>query len=103
MGTPSGGPGVTSWEPGTAVGRYTLLTTLAQGGMAEIWLARQAGLKGFEKLVVIKRMDSALAKDPESIEMFLTEARLAAQLAHPNVVQIYELGEQADSLYIVME
>jgi serine/threonine-protein kinase len=71
--------------------------------MAEIWLARQSGLKGFEKLVVIKRMVNTLQRDPEYVEMFLTEARLAAQLSHPNVVQIYELGEEAGSLYIVME
>ncbi|MCC6336163.1 MAG: serine/threonine protein kinase [Myxococcales bacterium] len=80
-----------------------LLAPLAQGGMAEIWLARQSGLKGFEKLVVIKRMTGALEADPEYVEMFLTEARLAAQLNHPNIVQIYELGEQSGSLYIVME
>jgi len=68
--------------------------------MAEIWLARQSGLSGFEKLVVIKRM---VEVEEESTEMFLTEARLAAQLTHPHVVQIYELGEHAGSLYIVME
>jgi eukaryotic-like serine/threonine-protein kinase len=71
--------------------------------MAEIWLARQSGLKGFEKLVVIKRMMTSLERDPEYVDMFLTEARLAAQLSHPNVVQIYELGEEAGSLYMVME
>lgn len=81
-----------------------LLTPLAQGGMAEIWLARQSGLRGFEKLVVIKRMVSKLAADPEYVEMFLTEARLAAGLSHANVVQIYELGEDEDGQpYIVME
>ncbi len=85
------------------MGRFTLLTPLAYGGMAEIWLARQAGLKGFEKLVVIKRMVASLAESHEYVEMFLTEARLAAQLTHPNVVQIYELGEEAGSLFIVME
>ncbi len=71
--------------------------------MAEIWLARQSGLKGFEKLVVIKRMMTSLEHDPEYVDMFLTEARLAAQLSHPNVVQIYELGEEHGSLYMVME
>ncbi|MBL8914610.1 MAG: serine/threonine protein kinase, partial [Archangium sp.] len=71
--------------------------------MAEIWLARQTGLKGFAKLMVIKRMINALQDDPDSVEMFLTEARLAAQLTHPHVVQISELGDQGGSLYIVME
>ncbi|MFO0599756.1 MAG: serine/threonine-protein kinase [Myxococcaceae bacterium] len=100
---PSRGPGVSSWEPGTTVGRYTLVTPLAQGGMAEIWLARQGGLHSFAKLVVIKRLIDTLSSDPESRAMFVTEARLAAQLSHPNVVQITELGEEGSSLYIVME
>lgn len=79
------------------------MAPLAQGGMAEIWLARQSGPKGFERLVVIKRMINALESDPEHIEMFLTEARLAAQLNHPHVIQIFDLGEFNGSLYLVME
>ena len=71
--------------------------------MAEIWLARQSGLSGFEKLVVIKRMVGALEEDPDHVEMFLTEARLAAQLTHPHIVQVYELGEEDGSFFIVME
>jgi eukaryotic-like serine/threonine-protein kinase len=85
------------------IGQYLLMTPLAQGGMAEIWLARQSGPKGFERLVVIKRMIDALESDPEHIEMFLTEARLAAQLNHPHVIQIFDLGEIEQSLYLVME
>jgi serine/threonine-protein kinase len=92
-----------AWEPGTTVGSYLLMTPLAQGGMAEIWLARQSGPKGFERLVVIKRMIDALESDPEHVDMFLTEARLAAQLNHPHVVQIFDLGESGQSLYLVME
>ncbi|MBL8922802.1 MAG: serine/threonine protein kinase [Myxococcaceae bacterium] len=91
------------WLPLTTVGRYQLLTPLAAGGMAEIWLARQPGVRGFEKLVVIKRMVGALEEDPEHVEMFLAEARLAAKLTHPHIVQIYELGEEAGSFFIVME
>jgi serine/threonine-protein kinase len=91
------------WEPGSLIGQYLLMTPLAQGGMAEIWLARQSGPKGFERLVVIKRMIDALESDPEHVEMFLTEARLAAQLNHPHVVQIFDLGEVEQSLYLVME
>lgn len=71
--------------------------------MAEIWLGRQSGLQGFEKLVVIKRIAPGLESDPSYVEMFLTEARLAAQLSHANVVQVYELNEQEGSPYIVME
>ncbi|MDP1915993.1 MAG: serine/threonine-protein kinase [Myxococcales bacterium] len=91
------------WLPQQTVGRYQLLTPLASGGMAEIWLARQPGVRGFEKLVVIKRMVGALEDDPEHVEMFLSEARLAAKLTHPHVVQIYELGEDAGSFFIAME
>ncbi len=91
------------WEPGTTVGQYLLMTPLAQGGMAEIWLARQSGPKGFERLVVIKRMIDALESDPEHVDMFITEARLAAQLNHPHVIQVFDLGEDGTSLYLVME
>jgi serine/threonine-protein kinase len=93
----------TAWFPGATIGRYQLITPLASGGMAEIWLARQPGLRGFEKVVVIKRMVGALEEDPEHVEMFVTEARLAAGLTHPHVVQIYELGQEQGSFYIVME
>ena len=92
-----------AWEPGTLIGQYQLLTPLAQGGMAEIWLARHSGMKGFERLVAVKRLLDALLDDPEQEEMFLTEARLAAQINHPHVVQISDLGEIGGSLYLVME
>jgi serine/threonine-protein kinase len=85
------------------VSRYTLLAKIATGGMAEIWLARQAGPRGFEKVVVIKRIIDTYSHDPEFVEMFLDEARIAAQLNHPNIVQIYDLGEHAGAWYIAME
>jgi serine/threonine-protein kinase len=93
----------TSWFPGGKLGRYVLIAPLASGGMAEIWLARQPGLHGFEKIVVIKRMIGALQNDPDHVAMFLSEARLAAGLSHRHVVQIYELGEDKGSFFIVME
>jgi len=91
------------WSSGDVVGRYTLLAKIATGGMAEIWLAKQAGPRGFEKVVVIKRIVDSLSADPEFVEMFLDEARIAAQLNHPNIVQIYDLGEHAGAYYIAME
>jgi serine/threonine-protein kinase len=91
------------WAPGAAVGKYALLAKIASGGMAEIWLARQAGPKGFEKVVVVKKIADNLAEDPDFVEMFLDEARIAAQLNHPNIVQIYDLGESGGSFYIAME
>ena len=85
------------------IGRYELLTRLATGGMAELFLARERGLAGLERLVVVKRILPHLADQPSFVEMFLREARIVARLSHPNVVQIYELGQQQDSYHIAME
>jgi eukaryotic-like serine/threonine-protein kinase len=85
------------------VGRYQLVKPLAQGGMAEIFLARQEGPAGFGKTVVVKRILSHLASDSGFVEMFLDEARLAAQLSHPNIVQMFDFGEDDGSYYQAME
>ncbi len=71
--------------------------------MAEIWLAEQEGPEGFAKELVIKRILPHFAKDEQFTEMFLDEARLAAQLTHPNIGQILELGQIEDDYYIAME
>ncbi|HLL00631.1 MAG TPA: serine/threonine-protein kinase [Myxococcaceae bacterium] len=84
-------------------GKYLLLKRLAVGGMAEIWLAKQLGVQGFEKLVVVKRILDQYVSEREFVQMFLDEARLAATLNHPNVVQIYDLGQEGASFYIAME
>ncbi len=83
--------------------RYEVLGRLATGGMAEVWLARSLGVAGFEKLVVIKTILPALAQSPQFVAMFVNEARLAAMLSHPNCVQIFDLGQEGDWLYIAME
>ncbi len=90
-------------EAVTAFGKYVLVRKLAQGGMAEIFLAKQVGAERFERNVVIKKMLRHLTDNPEFVNMFLDEARLAGRLAHQNIVQIYELGQEADSYYICME
>jgi serine/threonine-protein kinase len=87
----------------TRFGKYTLIDRIAVGGMAEIFLARQAGLEGFEKTIVIKRIRPHLSKQPSFVKMFLNEAKLAAQLNHPNIVQIYDLGKINESYFIAME
>lgn len=71
--------------------------------MAEVFLARHVGLEGFEKLVVIKRILPRLSVKKSFVEMFLNEARLSAQLNHPNIAQIYDLGRHAGSYFIAME
>lgn len=90
--------------PGTILGgKYQLLRRLAVGGMAELYLARTRGMGGFEKLVVIKRVLPHLAEEPEFIEMFFTEARLAATLDHPNIVHVMDIGGEDEDPYFVME
>jgi serine/threonine protein kinase len=84
-------------------GRYELIKKIATGGMAEIFLARQAGLEGFEKLLVLKRILPHLAENEDLVEMFLREARVAAHLNHPNIIQIYDLGRESGAYFIAME
>ena len=84
-------------------GNYQLLKKLAMGGMAQIYLARQRGPEGFEKRLVVKRILPHLAENEDFVRMFLDEARIAARLNHPNIVQIYDLGSQDDSFFIAME
>src|SRR5215472_17084393 len=85
------------------LGKYQLLRKLATGGMAEVFLAKTDGPMGFEKQLVIKRILPHLAEDPQFVEMFLGEAKLAAQLNHPNLVQLFDFGEAEGSYFIAME
>lgn len=86
------------------LGRYELQRKLGAGGMAEVWLARASGPSGFEKQVVVKRILPQLAGDSTVEELFKTEARLAARLDHPNLLQVFDFGREADgSLVLVME
>lgn len=87
----------------STLGKYQLLKKLAVGGMAEAFLARQSGLAGFSKFLVLKRILPGLAGDQEFVTMFLDEARLAAGMSHPNVVQIFDLGEAEGTWFIAME
>jgi hypothetical protein len=85
-------------------GRYKLVEMLGVGGMAEVYLARQRAVTGAaEKVVVLKRILPHLAHDGQFIEMFLQEARLAARIRHPNVVQIYDMGQNQRSYFMAME
>ncbi len=84
-------------------GKYTLLRRLAAGGMAELFLALHRSVAGFEKLIVIKRILPSMNQDQSFIEMLLHEARVAATLSHPNVVQIFDVGQVDGTYYIAME
>ncbi len=70
--------------------------------MGELFLAQQHGIAGFAKKLVVKRIKAALADDPQFVEMFLDEGRIAALIDHPNVVQIHELGEIEGRYFIAM-
>src|SRR3954470_13770502 len=83
--------------------RYELIGELAAGGMATVYLARLAGVGGFQRFVAIKRLHPHLANEQEFVEMFLDEARLAASIHHPNVVPILEVGTSDRGYYLVME
>jgi serine/threonine protein kinase len=85
------------------LGRYQLLSRLAVGGMAEVYLARQGELSGFKTLVVVKKVLPHLAVKPDFIAMFLDEARIASMLDHPNIVRITEVGRAGDEYYLAME
>jgi len=85
------------------LGKYHLVRRLALGGMAEVFLGKVAGPKGFEKTLVLKRILPHLAEDQQFVELFLSEAKIAAQLNHPNIVQIYDFGEFGGAYYIAME
>ncbi len=87
----------------TPLGKYKLVKLIAAGGMAEVYLARQAGAAGFEKQVCLKRILPHLARDKQFVDMFLNEARLASQLDHPNIVSIFDLGEANGNYFIAME
>ncbi len=83
--------------------RFQVLSTLGDGGMGTVYLATMTGEGGFEKRVALKVLKPELSNDPESVELFLREARLAARLNHPNIVQVFDGGLDQGNLYLVLE
>jgi serine/threonine protein kinase len=88
---------------GIPFGKYQLVKRLARGGMAEVFLARQSGPEGFQRTVAVKRILPHLADSKDFVGMFQDEARLAAQLSHPNIVHIYDFGKVEEHFFIAME
>ncbi|MCR9164243.1 MAG: serine/threonine-protein kinase [Nannocystaceae bacterium] len=88
---------------GSRLGRYQIIRRLALGGMAELYLARQLGAAGYEKVVALKRVLPHLAEDPAFVEMFLNEARLAAGLNHSAIAQVMDFGTDAGEHYMTLE
>lgn len=88
---------------GTRIAGYELVRRLAVGGMGEVFLARQRGMAGFQRLVALKRLIPDLAEQGEYVTLFIDEARLAANLSHPNIVQVHDFGANDGSYYMTME
>ncbi|MBN8615690.1 MAG: serine/threonine protein kinase, partial [Deltaproteobacteria bacterium] len=84
-------------------GKYLLLERINVGGMAEVFKAKAFGVEGFERLVAVKRILPSIAEDQEFITMFVDEAKIAVQLTHANIAQIFDLGRVGDSYFIAME
>ncbi len=84
-------------------GKYHLLEKIATGGMAEVYRARAYGMAGFEKILVIKKILDQLLQDEEFVNLFIDEARIAVQLLHVNIVQVFDLGEVDGQYYMAME
>jgi serine/threonine-protein kinase len=89
--------------PSSVAGRYTLYDEIAAGGMATVHYGRLNGAGGFSRTVAIKRMHPGFARDPEFVDMFLTEARLAARIRHPNVVQTLDVIATGQEILLVLE
>jgi serine/threonine protein kinase len=83
--------------------RYHVVSKIAHGGMAEIFLALQKGEQGFQKPVVLKRILPALAEDPAFVRMLVDEAHIASTLNHSNLVQVLDLGKSGDQYFLVLE
>jgi tetratricopeptide (TPR) repeat protein len=88
---------------GERFGEYVLLDKIAQGGMAELFLAKRRGVEGFEKVVAIKRILPELSWNRDFVAMFINEAKIAARLSHPNIVQIFDFGKIDNYYFIAME
>lgn len=89
--------------PGTRLGNYEIVRILRLGGMGELYLARRAGIEGFEKQVALKRILAQFASDPTFENMLLDEARLMATLEHPNIVQVFDIDRVRGSTFFAME
>lgn len=87
----------------TVYGKYFLLDRIAVGGMAEVFKAKTFGVRGFERLLVIKRILPHLSKDEDFVEMFIDEAKISVELSHANIVQVTDLGKIGDNFFIAME
>jgi hypothetical protein len=93
----------TTFAPGNRIGRFEVEALIGRGGMGEVYRARLAGEAGFRRVVVLKRLHLDLTSDAEALRMFAAEAEVAARIAHPNVVQIFDVQAHGPHPFMVME
>ncbi|MEM9492128.1 MAG: protein kinase, partial [Myxococcota bacterium] len=84
-------------------GKYQVLGHIAQGGMAEVYKVKTVGLAGFEKVQALKRIRPHFASEQRFIRSFIDEARIAVELSHRNIVQVFDFGKAGGELYLAME
>jgi serine/threonine protein kinase len=85
------------------IGKYPVIRKIASGGMAEVYLCRLTGEEGFEKKIAVKVVHSRLSADRHFRDLFIREARIAASLVHPNLIQVFDFGKEGESHYLAME
>ncbi len=100
---PVANPGNTDISGSHGGSKLQIIRRLGQGGMAEVFLAKQVGVKGFEKFLVMKKILQQFAENPEFVDMLFAEARANARLTHPNIVQTFDVGVTDGVAYILME
>jgi len=96
--------GTEAWRsPSQQLGKYQLVATLGQGGMGTVYLALASGFGEFRKLLVLKELRQDLIRQEGFVSMFMDEAKLAARLSHPNVVQTFEASAVGNRYFLAME
>src|SRR5262245_31955810 len=89
--------------PRARFGKYQIVRKIADGGMATIYLASSAGPDGFSKLCALKLIRPEFSERSEVVRMLVQEAKVAAQLSHPNIVQVFDFGKMDSEYYLTME
>src|SRR3954454_9455039 len=84
-------------------GKYHVLEKIAQGGMAEVYKVKTVGIAGFEKIQALKRILPQQAREGRFIRSFIDEARIAVELTHRNIVQVFDFGKADGELFLAME
>src|ERR1700733_1655439 len=84
-------------------GKYSLIRKIGTGGMAEVYLARATVAQGLTKILVIKKIHGAYARNKQFVSMFFDEAKIALNLNHPNIIQTFDYGQVGDTFFLAIE